>query len=107
MTETQPRLYAGLSHVTYSGRPFELGDGIVLRSTCAHLFATNLTFGRATEGKSHPAPWRAARGEFGYDVEIELAVPTGQKLPRGLSGEDTSWNLWNTSILNRWRGPWA
>lgn len=92
MIESPLRLYAGLSHVTYGGEPFELGHGIVLRSTYAHLFAANMmAFGRATEGKPHPAPWRAARGGFGYDVEVELSVPTGQKLPGGLSGEDAAW----------------
>jgi hypothetical protein len=92
MTEAQPTLYAGLSHATYEGEPLDLGHGIVLRSTYAHLFAANMmAFGRATKGKSHPAPWRAARGGFGYDVEIELAVPTGQKLPGGLSSEDAVW----------------
>lgn len=92
MIESLRRIYAGLSHVTYDGEPFDLGHGIVLRSTYAHLFAANMmAFGRATEGKPHPAPLRAARGGFGYDIEIELSVPSGQKLPGGLSGEDTVW----------------
>ena len=29
-TEAQPRLYAGLSHVTYDGEPFDLGHSIIL-----------------------------------------------------------------------------
>jgi hypothetical protein len=92
MTEAQPRLYAGLSHVTYSGEPFELGHGVVIRSTYAHLFAANMmAFARASEGKPHPPPWRAARGGFSYDIEIELAVPTARKLPGGLSAEDAVW----------------
>lgn len=92
MIESPTRLYAGLSHVNYSGEPFDLGHGVVLKSTYAHLFAANMmAFGRATKGKPHPAPWRAARGGFGYDVEIELAVPTSQKLPGGLNGEDAVW----------------
>lgn len=92
MPEAHPTIFAGLSHVTYSGEPFELGHGIVLRSTYAHLFATNMmAFAKATEGRPHPAPWRAARGGFSYDVEVELAVPTGQRLPGGLTGEDVVW----------------
>jgi hypothetical protein len=92
MTEVQATLYAGLSHVTHDGEPFDLGHGIILSSTYAHLFAANMmAFGRATKGKPHPAPWRAARGGFGYDIEVELAVPTGQKLPGGLSSEDAVW----------------
>ncbi|WP_133170144.1 hypothetical protein [Kumtagia ephedrae] len=90
MTEARPTSYAGLSHVTYDGEPFDLGHGITLRSTYAHLFAANMmAFARATEGKHHPAPWRAARGGFGYDIEAELA--TGEKLPGGLSADDGVW----------------
>lgn len=92
MTESSPRLYAGLSHITYDGEPFDLGYGIVLRSTYAHLFAANMmAFGRASEGKAHAAPWRAARGGFSYDIEAELTVPTDRKLPGGLSIEDVVW----------------
>lgn len=92
MTESRPTLYAGLSHVTYAAEPFDLGHGVTLRAAYAHLFAANMmAFSRASEGKPHPAPWRAARGGFSYDIEAELAVATGEKLPGGLSGEDTLW----------------
>lgn len=92
MTEAQPTLYAGLSHVTYDGEPFDLGHGMILRSTYAHLFAANMmAFARATEGKPHPAPWRATRGGCGYDIEAELAVPTDGKLPGGMSADDAVW----------------
>ncbi len=92
MTEAQPASCAGLSHVTYDSESFDLGHGITLRSTFAHLFAPNMmAFARPTEGKHHPAPWRTARGGFSYDIELELAVPTGRELPGGLSGEDAVW----------------
>lgn len=92
MFESCPMLYAGVAHVTYTGEPFDLGHGIALKSTYAHLFAANMmAFARATEGKPHPAPWRAARGGLSYDIEIELAVPTCQKLPGGLGAEDVVW----------------
>lgn len=95
---TLPRIYAGLSRVTYGGEPFELGHGVTLRSTYAHLFSANMmAFAKAIEGKPHPPPWRAARGGFGYDVEVELAVPKGQKLPGGLSETDTVWLI--TALL--------
>ena len=92
MIETPTTLYAGLSQIRYCGEPFELGHGIVLRSTYAHLFTANImAFERAPKGKPHPAPWRAARGGLGYDVEVELSVPLGQKLPGELSAEDGAW----------------
>ncbi len=92
MSESSVKTFAGLSRVTYVGEPLDLGHGIVLRSTYAHLFAANMmAFARAPEGKSNPPPWRAARGGFGYDIEVELAVPTAGKLPGGLSAEDAIW----------------
>lgn len=92
MTEAQPTLYAGLARVAYDGEPYDFGHGIVLRSTYAHLFAANMmAFARATEGRPHPAPWRAARGGFSYDIEAELVVPTDGKLPGGLSADDAVW----------------
>jgi hypothetical protein len=92
MTDPQPTLYAGLSQVTYDGHQFDLGHGISLRSTYAHLFAANMmAFARAAEGKAHPAPWRAAGGGFGYDIEAELAVPLDHELPGGLSADDAVW----------------
>lgn len=92
MTETPAKLYAGLSHATYDGEPFKLGFGVILRPTYAHLFAANMmAFARADEGRPHPAPWRAARGGFSYDIEIELAVPIESELPGGLSAEEVVW----------------
>lgn len=92
VSDAQPRIYAGLSHVTYSGDPLQLGCGIVLRSTYAHLFnASMMAFARAEKGRPHPAPWHPARGGFSYDVHVELAVPTAQYFPGGLSGEDVVW----------------
>ncbi|HEY0834096.1 MAG TPA: hypothetical protein VGE72_09340 [Azospirillum sp.] len=92
MSNDRLSLYAGLSHVTHHGDPVDLGHGVVLRSTYAHLFAANMmAFARATEGKPHPAPWRAARGGFSYDIEVELAVPTTSELPGGMNAEDVVW----------------
>lgn len=87
-----PSLYAGLSHVSYDGDPFDLGHGVILRSTYAHLVAPNImAFARATEGQPHPGPWRAARGGFSYDIEIEMAIPAAGVLPGALTAEDTVW----------------
>lgn len=92
MRGSQPTIYAGLSHVTYSGDPLQLGHGVVLRSMYAHLFSANMmAFAKAEADKPHPGPWRAARGGGGYDVDVELAIPIGGSLPGGLSGEDAVW----------------
>ena len=89
MTEAQPQCYAGLSNVTYEGDPFDLGAGVTLRSTYAHLFAVPMmAFARAPAGQPHPAPWHAARGGFSYDIEVEIVVPTAKVLPGNLGVEE-------------------
>lgn len=50
-----------------------------------------IAFAKASPGKAHPAPWRAARGGFNYDIEVEIAVPATKKLPGALTPEDTVW----------------
>ena len=74
MTDTTQR-FAGLAGVTLDVPVFDLGEGIELRTVYAHVFSANLVaLSRAAPGKPHPAPWRAARGGFGYDIEVQLSV---------------------------------
>jgi hypothetical protein len=94
MSDMQKILYAGLSHVTYKGEPFDLGHGITLRSSYAHLFATNmLAVARNDSGRAHPGPWYAASGGFNYDIDAEMAVSTELVLPGGLAPYDAIWLL--------------
>lgn len=105
MSEAQPSLYAGMSNVSYDGDAFDLGHGVVLKSTYAHLFAAHMmAFARPMEGRPHPAPWRAAKGGFAYDIEVELEIPTTQKLPGGLNAEDTVWLI--AALLRLARHPY-
>jgi hypothetical protein len=90
--------YAGFSNVTLSVDAFELGHGLSLRPTYAHLMAPHMmAFSPAQAGKPHPPPWRAAKGGFAYDITVELAVPIGVDLPGGLSVQDTIW--WIAALL--------
>ncbi|WP_049639066.1 HEPN domain-containing protein [Methylophilus sp. TWE2] len=69
-------LHAGLSGLEIAEHQLELGEGIVLRKTFAHMFAPfMLAFSPAEIGKPHPGPWKAARGGFGFDVTTELYIP--------------------------------
>jgi len=48
MSESSVKTFTGLSGVTYVGEALDLGHGVVLRSTYAHLFAANMmAFARA------------------------------------------------------------
>lgn len=54
----------------------ELGQGVLLRRTYAHLMAPFLiAFSPAAPGQPHPPPWKAAHGGFAFDVTAELIIP--------------------------------
>jgi hypothetical protein len=93
MLELEPdtHIFAGLSRVRYNGEPFDLGNGVMLRSAYAHLFAAPMmAFRRAAPGQAHPPPWRAVKGGFAWDIEVEIAVPLGSTLPAGFDAEQVA-----------------
>jgi len=69
-------IFVGLSGVQLDFDEIELGQGIILRHTYAHLMSPFLmAFAPAPPGKPHPTPWKAAQGGLGFDVSAELFVP--------------------------------
>jgi hypothetical protein len=69
-------IHAGLSGLELSDGPFDLGEGIWLRQTYAHLFAPfMLAFKPAPPGRHNPGPWKAASGGFSCNVNAELLIP--------------------------------
>jgi len=70
-------IHAGLSGLELEEEFFDLGDGITLRKTYAHLMAPFMVaFKPAPPGGHHPAPWKAASGGFSFDVNAELLIPS-------------------------------
>jgi hypothetical protein len=77
---TDGALYTGLSGLELDGDNFDLGEGITLKKTYAHLMMPHVVaFKRAEPGKAHPAPWKPAESGIGFDIEAELYVPAGLK----------------------------
>ena len=71
-------IHAGLSGIEIDFKQLDLGNGLLLRRTYAHLMAPFLmAFGRPEPGKAHPAPWKAALGGLGLDITAELIIPRG------------------------------
>lgn len=69
-------LHAGLAGIELAEDAYDLGEGIILRRTYAHMFAPfMLTFSQAEPGKHHPGPWKAARSGLTFDITSELYVP--------------------------------
>ena len=96
-------VYAGLSGLQLEVDEIELGEGIVLRRTYAHLMAPFLmAFTPAQPGKPHPAPWKAAHGGFGFDLAAELLVPKGL---RPFLGERIELVRLVVALMRFWASP--
>lgn len=69
-------IHAGLSGIELELENFDLGEGVVLAKTYAHMMAPfMMAFTRAPAGEHHPGPWKAASGGSGFDVNAELLIP--------------------------------
>jgi hypothetical protein len=69
-------LHAGLSDLELREDRFELGHGLILSKTYAHLMAPFLmAFKPAPVGRHHPTPWKSVQGGISFDLNAELFVP--------------------------------
>jgi hypothetical protein len=85
-------MFGGIMNVDLAERSFDLGSGVRLERTFAHLMSVNLmAFAPAKEGRHHPGPWKAAKGGFGYDISVEIQVPTDGTLPGSLQPREAIW----------------
>lgn len=98
MSLEEGAVFAGLSHTALDGPAVELGHGVVVCETYAHLMAPFMVaFSPAEPGKAHPAPWAAASGGFGFDIHVQLFVPGS--LSRDLELDPTWAAWWITSLI--------
>lgn len=89
--------YIGVTGLTVAEEVVDLGQGVLLKPTFAHLMAPHImAFRPADKGKPHPGPWRAARGGLSIDITAELCVPTDD-LPFSLTTDDLAW--WVLALL--------
>ena len=70
-------LFFGLHGLQLPESVFELGNGVVVRETYAHIFAPFMVAFTPPEEptKHHSGPWSAASGGISYDISAELVVP--------------------------------
>jgi hypothetical protein len=88
----QSYVYAGISGVTLEPETFDLGEGIVLTRTYAHLMSPCLmAFAPPGPQGHHPAPWKAAKGGFSFDIQVELKVPSSTRLGDSLNAREVVW----------------
>lgn len=95
-TELQD-LYAGLADVILLPERYDLGQGVIISQTYAHLMAPFImAFSPATPGRHHPAPWKSAEGGFQIDITAELYLPAAVHLEH-LDRLNTIW--WIAALL--------
>src|SRR5262245_61524183 len=91
-------LYRGISGVELSVECFALGEGVEFRQTYAHLFSANMmAFARPGPEGYHLAPWKAAKGGFGYDIEAEIRASMHTSLGETFDANEIIW--WIAALL--------
>ncbi|WP_375586837.1 hypothetical protein [Flagellimonas aurea] len=86
--------YGGLSGIELELEEFDLGEGVIIRKTFAHLFSPFMVaFSPPTKHGFHGGPWKGAKGGFGFDINIEVEVPEIKKFKRKFNQEDIIWLL--------------
>jgi hypothetical protein len=98
-------IYAGISGVKLGLESFDLGEGVLLRQTYAHLFSPFLVaFAPPGPEGYHPPPWSAAEGGLGFDVHVQLSVPGDYTLGDKTDTTDVVW--WIAALLRMARFPY-
>lgn len=68
-------LHAGISGLRLNQDCYDLGEGLSLSRSYAHLMAPYMmAFKPAPKGSHHPAPWKAAKGGFSCDIDADLTI---------------------------------
>jgi hypothetical protein len=97
-------LYGGISGIRLAVGSFALGEGVELRQTYCHLLSANMmAFAHPRPEGYHPAPWKAARGGFGYDIEVEIRAPAQTTLGKSFDAKEIIW--WIAALLRLARFP--
>lgn len=89
-------LFAGLASIPMGEEHYDLGHGVTLSRTFAHLNGSFiLAFAHPkAPGEAHPAPWLSVPGGSSFDVVAELRVPA--QVPKGMG---TSMDVARTVLM--------
>jgi len=85
--------FAGLSLVKFdSDLPYNLGDGIIIRQTYAHLFAHFLmAFNPPKKHQHHDGPWRTTKNGISFDILVEMEMPLIEDYKGYFDQEELIW----------------
>ncbi len=97
-------LYAGLSEAHLSVDQYDIGKGIVLSRTFAHLMAPFLmAFAQPEPGSPHPGPWSPVKGGMGFDIYIQLYIPEDLVIDNWFDRINTIW--WIVALIRLRASP--
>jgi hypothetical protein len=92
MTNQIEKVYAGLAGRPLEVDSFDLGEGVSICATYAHIMAPLMVaFAPAPPGKHHPGPWKTVSGGFGFDILSEISIPTSSALRYNADPYATLW----------------
>lgn len=99
--------FAGLAGTSLDIDTFDLGHGVTISKTFAHLTAPFLmAFAPAEPGKPHPAPWVAVSGGLAFDIQVQLHVPLSLESEREIMlPQFVAW--WITALIRFRVGQWV
>jgi len=90
--------YGGVSGAKLSCDSFDLGCGVEIKQTFAHLMSPYIVaFSPPGPAGYHPAPWKSAKGGYGIDVEIEIIVSSETPISDGFEKTEIIW--WITALI--------
>lgn len=97
-------IFAGLSGLDLYGTTLELGHGLTLSPTFAHVMSSvMLAFSKPpAPGQPHPGPWKATSSGFGDDVQAQLYIPAAYNRKR-MSRFEVARSL--VCLLRLWADP--
>jgi len=97
MDPSSEPIYAGIANFPAELGTIDLGSGVTLQPTYAHLMAPFLmAFNPAPVNAAHPGPWAAVKGGLNIDINAELYIPTSFSAS-GFDRLNTVW--WITSLF--------
>jgi hypothetical protein len=98
-------LYGGLAGLDLPCDSFDMGQGITISRTYAYLWATfMMAFKKGEPGKLTPAPWRAAKGGFSFQVLGQVHVPVSFSPEHFFDQLNTIW--WFVALLRFRSSPY-
>ncbi|HZK96874.1 MAG TPA: hypothetical protein VFC67_21930 [Prolixibacteraceae bacterium] len=92
MRQSMEILFGGLSKIEMTENEFDLGEGIFIRKTYAHLFAPfMMAFKPPGKYKHHEGPWKSAKGGISFDILVEIEMPLLKEFNDNFDSEEMIW----------------